>query len=153
MYARKKITLPPQISTLIKRILQYGSVGLLGMAVDTVSYLCMNSLFGVEHRLARFVSYWLATTHNWFVNRHFTFKHARKDKPSKELLRFYITACGSFVINYGFYFFSTTYVPFFQTYPIVAFFIGIGLAFIYNFTMANVFVYKMPKETTQKQVG
>jgi membrane-associated phospholipid phosphatase/putative flippase GtrA len=122
-------------------IFKYGSVGVFSMAIDVAVYFLL-VFVGVEHRVSRFFSYWIANINGWFWNRKITFAKANKENPKSELSRYLIMAVGSFLINYGIYFIATTYIEFFTSHKEIALFLGMGLAFLYNFLMANFFVFR-----------
>jgi len=52
--------------------LGFAAVGASGFIIDVATYLGLQWV-GVEHRLARFLSFWPAVTWNWLLNRKLTF--------------------------------------------------------------------------------
>ena len=56
----------------IARLLCFILVGASGLAIDVACYLGLQWI-GLEHRLARFLSFWPAVTWNWRLNRSLTF--------------------------------------------------------------------------------
>ena len=59
------------------RLLSFALVGASGFVVDMAGYLALAGA-GVEHRAARFLSFWPAVTWNWLLNRKATFR----DRPA-----------------------------------------------------------------------
>jgi dolichol-phosphate mannosyltransferase len=120
--------------------IHYGVVGASGFVVDIAIYYLLQ-LFGVDHRLARGVSFWPAVSWNWAVNRMTTFG-ARKRRPrGKQWLEFLITSCLGFCLNWGVYVTLTTEVDFFVEYRLLALIAGILVASLFNFTAATLFVF------------
>ena len=60
------------------RVASFMAIGGTGFVVDIAVYLGLQGGLGIEHRLARFVSFWPAVTWNWQLNRALTFA----DRPS-----------------------------------------------------------------------
>jgi len=121
-------------------LLSFLAVGAGGFIIDVISYLLLQ-FFGVEHRLARAISFWPAVTSNWFLNRKTTFEQRRLRPKFRQWLEFSISSLLGFSISWGTYFMLTTYVPLFDQNRLLSLFLGTGVGSMSNFLVASLYVY------------
>jgi len=127
---------------LAAEIIQFAMVGSSGTIIDLVFFLSLTYGAGIDHQLARALSFIVAASSNWFLNRWFTFLDGR-DKPwKKQWFEFLITACVGFTVNWGSYKLLTDYVPYLTQHHVVAFFIGILLGMGSNYILSRQFVFR-----------
>lgn len=120
--------------------LHFFTVGGSGFIIDVSCYLLLQ-LFGIEHRLARAISFWPAVTSNWFLNRTTTFSERTRRPKFRQWVEFSATSLFGFSVNWGSYYLLTSYIEFFDQYRLLALFLGVGTGAIFNFIAASVFVY------------
>lgn len=125
----------------LARILSFGVVGASGFVVDLAVYLGLQA-FGVEHRLARFLSFWPAVSWNWWLNRRVTFDERPRQPPTRQWARFVIASLVGLGINVGSYLILTSFVEIFIRHPLYAFFLGIVLGGGVNFLVSSHYVYR-----------
>ena len=128
------------------RLVSFGFVGASGFIIDAASYLFLQWA-GIEHRLARLISFWPAVTWNWLLNRRLTFHERRPEARARQWARF---VGGSFVgltVNVGSYVLLTSFVDTFDRHRVLALLIGVGLGGFVNFLFATRYVYR-PHSTT-----
>jgi dolichol-phosphate mannosyltransferase len=118
----------------------YGAVGTSGFIVDIIFYYLLQAL-GLEHQIARAVSFWPAVSWNWALNRIATFSERQRRPRAKQWFEFVITSIVGFSINWGIYYVLTSNVTFFDSYRFLALLAGIGGASLFNFTASTLFVY------------
>ncbi len=123
------------------RMLSFGAVGASGFVVDLVVYLGLQA-FGVEHRLARFLSFWPAVSWNWWLNRRVTFDDRPRHAPARQWGRFVVASLIGFAVNVGSYLVLTSFVAVFARQPLLAFFFGIVLGGGINFLVSTLYVYR-----------
>lgn len=128
-------------------IVQFGAVGISGIAIDLLCFLSFTYLLGVYHQTSRALSFVIAGSWNWFLNRWFTFVGGRDRKPAPQWLAFLITAAVGFTVNWGSYKVLTDNVPYMMRHRLVAFFIGIFLGAGFNYTLSRIFVFRPFEET------
>lgn len=129
----------------LARVPLFGAVGASGLAVDLAFYLGLQWA-GVEHRLARCLSFWPAVGWNWALNRGFTFSESARQPHWGELARFTASSLVGLGVNVGSYTLLTSYVALFDRHRFIAFFCGIGLGSLLNFVVADRYVYRRPPE-------
>ena len=122
------------------------AVGASGLAVDIAGYLLLQGA-GVEHRLARFVSFWPAVTWNWRLNRTFTFAERPKRPKVRQWAEFAIGSLLGLGVNVGGYAALTSTLAFFDQHRLVALICGVALGSVANYLCATLFVYR-PSDLT-----
>jgi dolichol-phosphate mannosyltransferase len=120
--------------------LHFLAVGSSGFFIDVGCYLLL-LLFGIEHRLARAMSFWPAVTSNWILNRTTTFSERTPRPRLKQWAEFVASSLFGFSINGGGYYLLTTHVEFFDRYRLLALLLGVGMGAIFNFFASSLFVY------------
>ena len=123
------------------RVLVFGAVGASGFVVDFVFYLGLQAA-GLEHRLARFLSFWPAASWNWWLNRRVTFDDRPRQDPARQWVRFVVASLVGLGVNVGSYLALTSFVTVFARNPLLAFFLGIALGGGINFLVSTLYVYR-----------
>ena len=131
------------------RVLSFGLVGASGVFVDVTGYVALQWI-GLEHRLARLLSFWPAVTWNWFFNRHVTFGDRPLQPRLRQWARFVGTSLVGLGANVGTYALLTTLVEFFDRHRFAGLACGIGLGSLFNFLAAASVVYR---EHSEPNVG
>jgi putative flippase GtrA len=90
----------------------------------------------------RVVSFMVAVTVTWIVNRHLAFRDRRAAARSREWLRYVAANSSGAVLNYGTYALMVSTLPLAAAYPYLGVAAGsiVGLAF--NFTASNFLVFR-----------
>ena len=125
----------------IARVLLFGLVGASGFLVDVACYLVLGWA-GVEHRLARFLSFWPAVTWNWLGNRKVTFRARPRQPRARQWARFVSASLVGLAANVGGYTVLTSLFQVFDRHRLLAFVIGVGLGGLFNFLLSNLYVYR-----------
>ncbi len=123
----------------------YGAVGASGFLVDVVFYYLFQ-FAGLEHHVARALSFWPAVSWNWALNRITTFGERRRRPRARQWVEFVLTSLLGFTINWGIYMLLTGRTEFFDTYRILALLAGIGCASFFNFTVSTLYVYSEKRD-------
>ena len=122
-------------------LLRFGLVGASGFAVDIACYLALQWL-GLDHRVARFVSFFPAASWNWLLNRTVTFRERAPDARARQWARFVTSSVAGAGVNAGSYAVLTSLTGFFDHHRMLALLIGIGLGGLVNFALATRYVYR-----------
>ena len=126
----------------IARVLCFGLVGAGGFAIDVAGYLGLQWI-GLEHRLARFLSFWPAVTWNWRLNRSLTFGERPPQPRVRQWGKFVASSLVGLSLNVGGYTVLTSYVDAFAHRRLLALLIGVLLGTLANFLLANLYVYRL----------
>ena len=121
--------------------IHYVAVGASGFVVDVSCYYLLQ-LFGIDHRIARAISFWPAASWNWVLNRITTFSERERGPRARQWFEFVLTSIIGFSLNWGIYVTLTTSSEFFNQYRMLGFMSGIFGASIFNFTASSLFVYR-----------
>lgn len=125
----------------LARMSCFGLVGASGFIIDLTFYLGLQGL-GVEHRLARFLSFWPAVSWNWWLNRRVTFDERPWQPPARQWIKFVVASLVGLGANVGSYIALTSFVEVFTQHQLVAFLFGIALGGGINFLVSTLYVYR-----------
>ena len=125
----------------LRRMVRFGSVGVLGFLVDGGILLLLTHLLSLAPIPARLASFSVAVVVGWYVNRQWSF--AVKKPPSLLELGHYVGMQGiGLAINFVIFsfFVSTNYGK--LSSPIGALAIASIAAMFFNYTSARIFVFR-----------
>ena len=128
-------------SPTLARIASFLVVGATGFGVDLAVYAGLQAL-GVEHRLARFGSFWPAVTWTWHLNRRFTFRDRSRAAPVTQWTRFVAGCLLGLAVNVGTYTVLTTFVDVFDRHRLLALACGVVLGSAVNYPAASLYAYR-----------
>lgn len=123
------------------RLLCFGFVGASGFVIDVAFYLGLQWA-GVEHRLARILSFWPAVSWNWLLNRHLTFRERAPEAHARQWTKFVVASLVGLTVNVGSYTLLTSFVGVFDRRRMLTLLIGVGLGGFVNFLLATLYVYR-----------
>lgn len=124
----------------LAEFLHFGAVGASGFVVD-VSFYYLFQFLGLDHYVARALSFWPAASWNWAINRRATFGDRRRRPRARQWAEFVMASAIGFVINYSVYYSLSTYVGIFMRYHILALVAGVIVGSMFNFMTSTLFVY------------
>lgn len=127
------------------RLGSFALVGASGFVIDVAVYLGLQAT-GVEHRVARFLSFWPAVTWNWLLNRRLTFAERPRQPRVRQWTRFVASSLIGLGTNVGSYAALTTFVAPFDRHRLAALVLGVALGGVANFLVANRYVYRRDAE-------
>ena len=126
----------------LSQLTQFLVVGGLGVLVDIAVYYALQLLLGLGHLTARAISFLIAATHNWFLNRRYTFVYGRERAAVGQWASYVLVVLVGFVVNVGTYAALTTQTRTFARHPLLALLMGIVLGTASNFLAARWHVFK-----------
>jgi putative flippase GtrA len=126
--------------------LRFGSVGLAGFIVDTAVVYGTKRWLGLYGAGA--LSYIVAASCNWMLNRHWTFAHRPRKPMAQQWLLFLTTSLPGLVFNRGAYALLIATVPLCARHPILAIVAGSAAGMTANFIMAHRVVFAEPAAPT-----
>ncbi len=125
---------------LLSRLACFGLVGASGFALDVACWQGLQWI-GMEHRLARFISFWPAVTWNWRWNRALTFGDRAPAPRARQWAQFIVASQVGLVSNVGVYVALTGAIAFFDHYRILALIAGVVVGMAANFMVADRWVF------------
>lgn len=126
----------------LSQLTQFLVVGGLGVIVDVGVYYALQLMLGLGHLPARIISFFVAATHNWFLNRRYTFVYGRAGAPIAQWASYVLVVLVGLVMNVGTYAVLTTQTLTFTRHPLLALLIGILLGTVSNFLAARWYVFR-----------
>ena len=123
------------------RVLWFAAVGTSGFFVDVLFYLGLQWA-GVNHQVARALSFWPAASWNWALHRRITFREHPRRPPTRQWAEFVAVSLAGLSVNLGTYLALTGWTDFFDRYRLLALTCGFFLGGGVNFLMSNLYVYR-----------
>lgn len=123
----------------LRQFLSFSLIGVLGFLVDS-SVLYLGLELGLGLRWGRIVSYLVAVTATWALNRRFTFG-ASRHRPTIEWARFAVTQLAGAAVNLGTYFALIAASGLVARLPVLGVAAGSLAGLAVNFTVARAFVF------------
>jgi putative flippase GtrA len=120
---------------------RFGAVGALGFAVDALALTGLVRVVGWGLYEARVLSFALAVTVTWGLNRHFTFAQRASRDRSREYGRYCLVQVGGALINLGVYAMVLVAWPGLAAWPVLPLAAGSAVAMLFNFVGARWFAY------------
>lgn len=131
---------PPHRRLLIVQFLRFGVIGTLGFVWDTLVVYATAPFIGLY--VAGIVSYFVAGTINWLLNRIWTYRNVPHGPMHRQAMMFLLVNSAGFVLNRGLYFFLIATQPFCRSYPVVPIAAGGVCAMFVNFFLSRRLVFR-----------
>ncbi|WP_431305263.1 GtrA family protein [Sediminicoccus sp. BL-A-41-H5] len=127
---------------MIEQFLRFGVVGTVGFVVDSAVLLGMMAL-GAGPYGGRVVSYLVAASTTFALNRAWTFRSARRDAPvAAQWGRFVLLNLAGFAANYGTYAALVAGLPLVAANPVLGVAAGSLAGMFINFGLSRRFVFQ-----------
>ena len=126
----------------LSELMQFMFVGGSGFIIDVACYLALQSWLGVNHMLARGLSFWVAGSWNWWWNRTLTFAEYAKSQRLRQWGIFLAVSLCGFAVNWGSYALLTHELAFFDRFRLLALGIGVVLGMGFNFMFSRLLVFR-----------
>lgn len=131
----------PARLALLGQMLRFGIVGSIGVLVDAaVLYLALWAGAGLYG--GRILSYLVAATGNWALNRAWTFRTAPRARPARQWLLFLAVNLLGFAVNYGTYAAVLAGWPLARLHPVIAVAAGALAGMTGNFLLNRFLVFR-----------
>ena len=124
----------------IEEFVRFGLVGLVGFTVDTGIVYALRGSLGLYG--AGLVSYLIAATITWLLNRLWTFRGRGSGPAHRQWVLFLLANLGGFILNRGTYFALVTFVAICARQPVFAVFAGMLAGMMSNFTLSRSLVFR-----------
>ncbi len=119
-------------------------VGAIGFVVDASVLTALVVGWGQDPYRARGLSFALAVTVTWYLNRRWAFASRANRRKTAEYGRYIAIQLTGAIINLSVYTACLGVDPALRAYPAVPLAIGAGVAMIFNFLGAKYFVFANP---------
>lgn len=122
--------------------LRFGTVGVIGFAVDTATVYAAHFLAGADLYSAGALAYLAAATTTWALNRAWTFADAPRERPGRQWALFVAVQLLGFALNRGTYAALVTLMPLAAAHPVIAVAAGSIAGMGMNFLTAKLIVFR-----------
>ena len=131
---------PPARRLILVQFFRFGVIGTLGFVWDTIVVYATAPFVGLY--VAGVISYIIAGSINWLLNRIWTYRHVPHGAMHKQALMFLLVNSVGFVLNRGIYFTLIATQPVCRAYPVLAIGAGGVAAMFVNFFLSRRLVFK-----------
>ena len=126
---------------LAPELLRFGFVGSIAFAIDGGVMQLLTSTTGVSPLLARGISFPVALSVGWALNRSWTFEAGRKRSAGSQYRRYVLVQIGGFLINYAAFAALVTSGGLWREWPLLALAVGVLISMIFTYVCSRLFVF------------
>ena len=126
---------------LLLEFLRFGVVGTIGFVVDT-AVLYAGLALGLGLYGGRVVSYLVAATTTWALNRVWTFRRRGEGPAHQQWALFLVVNLAGFAMNYGTYAVLIAFVPVVAAHPVLGVAAGAIAGMFGNFVLSRQLVFR-----------
>ena len=112
---------------------RFAAIGGIGFVIDGGILTILDSLFGVNLFYARLVSFSVAVTATWYLNRQLTFRSESRNEPHREWGRYAVVQGIGAMLNMGIFFWLIVAFERLAEWPIVPLAMAASVALVFNF--------------------
>lgn len=131
----------PLFEKLPKSQVRFVIVGGVGFVVDASVLTCLVHFFDGGLYTSRGVSFSLAVSVTWYMNRCWTFGVSENSKKAQEYARYFVVQLLGALINLGVYAACIESSEFMARLPIIPLAIGAAVALFFNYFLSKYFVF------------
>jgi putative flippase GtrA len=125
-----------------RQFARFAFVGAVGFVVDAaVLYLCLH-VAGLGLYGGRLVSYLVAATTTWYLNRQLTFTDSDGSAPVRQWAKFLAANAIGGLVNYGSYSLVVALMPAHALVPLLGVAVGSVAGLVFNFAASRRFVFR-----------
>ena len=125
---------------LLSQFIRFSFVGVVGLIIDTTVVYFLRASLGLYG--AGLVSYLIAATGTWLLNRFWTFRGLGAGAIHRQWAMFLVANLAGFVLNRGAYALLVTFVPLAAQQPVIATAAGAVTGLLMNFTLSRRLVFR-----------
>jgi putative flippase GtrA len=119
------------------QVTRFGVIGGVGFIVDAGIMTILNSVFSVELFHSRIISFCIAVSVTWYLNRTHTFSNRKSQCAAREWMRYVIVNGVGAALNLAIFFYLIHHVNTMSTIPVIPLAIASLLAMTFNFLMSK----------------
>ena len=134
------------------RALWFAAVGASGFLVDVGCYLGLQWM-GVNHQVARALSFLPAASWNWALHRRITFGERPYRARTRQWAEFLAASLAGLGVSLGTYLALTGWTDFFDRHRLLALTCGIVLGGAVNFLTSTLYVYRRLNPTAKRTLS
>lgn len=139
----------PAISRCWVDLQRFGVVGVIGFAVDACILQLLVSMARWSPYSARIISFGLAVTVTFILNRAWTFRHRQVKSTRTAYARYFLIQSIGALINLAVFYVCIFLLPALHRWPVIALAVGSGVAMFFNFAATRRHVFVAHRQTAE----
>lgn len=128
-------------SVMARQFISFGIVGVVGFVVDAGVLQCA-LILGLGLYSGRIVSYFVAASATWILNRRYTFGGSSEGSPLSEWARFVFSQLSGATVNLSVYGLLVYFSKFVAKMPVIGVAVGSIAGMLINFIAARTFAFR-----------
>lgn len=132
-------------ASVFRRLPGFVLVGAIGFVIDAGILTVLMTGFGFDHYSARAISFTVAVTATWYMNRRWVFERNAVPMSGREYTSYLIVQVIGAVINLSVFVAVIELVPELARIPVIPLAIGAAAALLFNFSASSRFVFSKPR--------
>ena len=116
-------------------------VGAIGFLIDAGILTVLMTGFEFDHYRARAISFTIAVTATWYMNRRWVFERNAVRISGREYTSYFVVQVIGAVINLSVFVAAIEFAPNLASWPVIPLAIGAAAALLFNFTVSSRFVF------------
>ncbi len=125
-----------------RQFLAFSAVGTIGFLVDAATLHVVMSQLGADLYGGRVISYLVAASSTWALNRRYTFRAQRSTNRTSEWGRFLAANAMGGLVNYATYAVLVTFHATVAAQPVIGVAVGSIAGLLFNFTASRYLVFR-----------
>jgi putative flippase GtrA len=135
-------------SSLLRRLPGFILVGAIGFLIDAGILTALMKSLGFGHYGARAISFTIAVTATWYMNRRWVFERNAVRMSSQEYTSYLSVQVIGALINLSVFAAVIEFVPGLAKIPVIPLAVGAAVALMFNFSASSRFVFADAKNQT-----
>ena len=131
--------------TIRNQAARFAVIGAIGFVVDGGILTALNSAFGLDLFRARLVSFSVAVTVTWYLNRHQTFSDRKDTRAGQEWARYAVVNGIGALLNMAIFFWLVHQYTWAANWPIAPLAVAAGVALVFNFFASRQIAFRVPQ--------
>jgi putative flippase GtrA len=130
----------------LSRFARFVAAGGIGFLIEAVILTWLVQEQGLNIYGARLVSFSVAVTATWAINRNFAFAGLRQHRKSREYSAYFFVQIVGAAINLGVFAAVVALQPGLRSVPVLPLAIGAAVAMVFNFVASRAWVFRGSNE-------
>lgn len=139
-----------QSSSVLRRLPGFVLVGAIGFLIDAGILTTLMTGFSFGHYGARAISFTVAVTATWYMNRRWVFGRIAVRMSGREYTAYLLVQIIGALINLSVFFAVIEFVPELVRMPVIPLALGAAVALLFNFGASSRFVFP---ESPRREAG
>lgn len=132
-------------TSILRRLPGFVLVGAIGFLIDAGILTALMKSLDFGHYSARAISFTIAVTATWYMNRRWVFERIAVRMSGREYTSYLSVQVIGALINLSVFAAVIEFVPGLATMPVIPLAVGAAVALMFNFGASSRFVFSVPK--------